>query len=157
MYHIFSIHSCVDGLPHVLSQNFYLAAWRQCLLSFLLVRFCISVVKVKVKSLSRVQLFATPWTIARQAPPSMEFSRQEYWSGLPFPSPGDLPDSGIEPGSPALQADALTAELPGNVIDGLYFQGSGSSCVGSVFLLVMVVVDGIRGGRRGQGLKRWRI
>ena len=70
--------------------------------------------KVKVKSLSRVQLFATPWTVAHQAPPSMEFSRQEYWSGLPFPSPGDLPDPGIEPGSPALRADALPSEPPEN-------------------------------------------
>ena len=50
---------------------------------------------------------ATPWTVAYQAPPSMEFSRQEYWSGLPFPSPGHLPDPGIEPGSPTLQIDAL--------------------------------------------------
>ena len=56
--------------------------------------------KVKVKSLSRVQLFATPWTVAHQAPLSMEFSRQAYWSGLPFPSPGDLPNLGIKPGSP---------------------------------------------------------
>ena len=55
--------------------------------------------KVKVKSLSHVRLFATPWTVAYQASPSMGFSRQEYWSGLPFPSPGDLPDPGIEPGS----------------------------------------------------------
>ena len=54
---------------------------------------------VKVKSLSCVQLFATPWTVAYKAPPSMGFSRQESWSGLPFPSPGDLPDPGIEPGS----------------------------------------------------------
>ena len=68
--------------------------------------------KVKVKSLSCVRLFATPWTVGGQAPPSMEFSRQEYWSGLPFPSPGDLPNSGIEPGSPALQADALLFEPP---------------------------------------------
>ena len=68
--------------------------------------------KVKVKSLSHVQLFATPWTVAYQAPRSMEFSRQEYWSGLPFPSPGDLPDPGIEPRSPALQADGLTSEPP---------------------------------------------
>ena len=65
-----------------------------------------------VKSLSRVRLFATPWTVAYQAPPSMGFSRQEYWSGLPFPSPGDLPDPGIEPRSPALEADALTFEPP---------------------------------------------
>ena len=59
--------------------------------------------KVKVKSLSRVQLFPTPWTVAYQASPSMGFSRQEYWSGLPFPTPGDLPNPGIEPGSPALE------------------------------------------------------
>ena len=58
--------------------------------------------KVKVKSLSCVRLFETPWTIASQAPPSMGFSRQEYWSGLPLPSPEDLSDPGIEPGSPAL-------------------------------------------------------
>ena len=61
--------------------------------------------KVKVKSLSRVRLFVTPWTVAYQGPPSMGFSRREYWSGLPFPSPGDLPNPGIEPGSPTLQAD----------------------------------------------------
>ena len=67
----------------------------------------------KVKSLSRAQLLATPWTVAYQVPPSMGFSRQEYWSGLPFPSPGDLPDPGIEPRSPTLQVDALPAEPPG--------------------------------------------
>ena len=66
-----------------------------------------------VKSLSRVRLFATPWTVAYEDPQSMEFSRQEYWSGFPFPSPGDLPDPGIEPGSPALSADALPSELLG--------------------------------------------
>ena len=62
----------------------------------------------EVKWLSRVQLFSTPWTVACQAPLSMGFSRQEYWSGLPFPSPGDLPNPGIEPRSPALEADAFT-------------------------------------------------
>ena len=70
-------------------------------------------VKVKVKSLSRVQLFSTPWTVAHQAPLSMGFSRQGYWSGLPFPSPGDVPDPGNEPRSPALQADSLPTELQG--------------------------------------------
>ena len=65
-----------------------------------------------MKSLSRVRLFATPWTVAYKGPLSMEFSRQEYWSGLPFPSPGDLPDPGIEPKSPALRADALPSEPP---------------------------------------------
>ena len=53
---------------------------------------CTSPMKVKVKSLSRVQLFATPWTVAYQVPPSVGCSRQEYWSWLPFPSPGDLPN-----------------------------------------------------------------
>ena len=57
--------------------------------------------------------FATPWTVARQAPVSMGFSRQEYWSGLPFPSPGDLPDLGIKPTSPALAGWFFTVELPG--------------------------------------------
>ena len=62
---------------------------------------------MKVKLLSRVRLFATPWTVTHRAPKSMGFSRQEYWSGLPFPSPGDLPDPGTEPGSPALWTDDL--------------------------------------------------
>ena len=69
--------------------------------------------KVKVKSLSCVGLFATPWTVAYQAPPSVEFSRQEAWSGLPFPSTGNLPNPGFEPGSPALEVDALPSEPPG--------------------------------------------
>ena len=69
-----------------------------------------------------------PWTVTYQAPPSMEFSRQEYWSGLPFPSPGDLPDPGIEPRSPTLQADALPSELP--------------ICLGSAILLNFVIVLG---------------
>ena len=67
----------------------------------------------KVKPLSHVQFFVTPWTVAYQAPPSMGFSRQEYWSRLPFPSPGDLPNPGIEPRSPTLQTDTLPSEPPG--------------------------------------------
>ena len=63
--------------------------------------------------LSRVQLFVIPWTVAHQAPLSMEFSRQDCWSGLPFPPPEDLPNSGTEPGSAALQADSLLSEPPG--------------------------------------------
>ena len=63
--------------------------------------------------LSRVQLFLTPRTVTRQAPPSMGFSRQEYWSGLPFPSPGDLPDPGIESLSPTLAGRFFTAEPSG--------------------------------------------
>ena len=58
----------------------------------------------------RVRLFAILWTVASQAPLSMEFSWQEYWSGLPFPSPGNLPDLGFKPGSPTSQADALPSE-----------------------------------------------
>ena len=65
------------------------------------------------QSLSHVQLFAIPWTVARQAPLSMELSRQEYWSGLPFPSLGNLPNPGIKPMFPALQVDYLLFELPG--------------------------------------------
>ena len=64
-------------------------------------------VAVVVQLLNRVQLFVTPWTVAYQAHLSKEFPRQEYWSGLPFPSPGDLPDPGIEPTSPAWQGDSL--------------------------------------------------
>ena len=67
--------------------------------------------KVKVKLLGRVRLFVTPWTVARQAPLSMGILQARNWSGLPYPTPGDLPDPGIEPGSPALQADSLPAEL----------------------------------------------
>ena len=67
--------------------------------------------KVKVKSLSRVQLFVTPWIAAHQAPLSMGFSMQEYWSGLPFPSPGDFPDPGIKPRSRALQPDAGSQQM----------------------------------------------
>ena len=65
-----------------------------------------------VKLLSCVQLFVIPWTVAYQAFPSMGFSRQEYWSGLPFPSSGDFPDPGIKARSPTLQEDSLQSEPP---------------------------------------------
>ena len=65
------------------------------------------------RHLSHVRLFVTPWTAAHQAPLSMESSRQECWSGLPFPSPGDLPDPAIKPGSSSLQAYSLRSEPPG--------------------------------------------
>ena len=65
------------------------------------------------KFLSGGWLFVTPWTEAHQSPPSTEFSRQEYWSGLPCPSPGDLPNPGIEPRFPVLQADSIPSEPPG--------------------------------------------
>ena len=79
----------------------------------------LNVIWLEVKSLSCVQLFVTPWTVAYEAPPSMGFSRQEYWSGVPFPSPGDLSNPGIEPKSPTLQADALPSELPRKLWFGL--------------------------------------
>ena len=72
-----------------------------------------------MKSLNRVRLFATPWTVAYQAPPSMGFSRQECWSGLPFPSPGDLPYPGIEPefpAAPALAGGFFTTEPLGKTL-----------------------------------------
>ena len=68
-----------------------------------------------MKSLSRVRLFVTPWTVVYQVPPSMGFSRQGYWNGLPFSSPGDLPNPGIKPVSPALQTDTLLYEQPGKL------------------------------------------
>jgi hypothetical protein len=77
---------------------------------------------MRAQSLSCVQLFATPWTLAHQFPLSMGFSRQEYWSGLPFPSPGDLTNPGIEPKSPvssALQTDSLPTEPSGKSSLGL--------------------------------------
>ena len=72
---------------------------------------------LKVQSFSRDQLFATPWTVAYKPPPSMGFSRQEYWSGLPFPSPRDLPDLGIKLESTAFHADTLPSEPP-NTLKG---------------------------------------
>ena len=74
--------------------------------------------KSNYEMLSCVQLFQTPWTVAHQAPLFMGFSRQEYWSGLPFPSPGDLPNPGVEPGSPALQADSLLSDSLRSMLTG---------------------------------------
>ena len=90
--------------------------------------------KLKCYSLGPVQLFANPWTVALQILLSMGFSRQEYWSGLPFPFPGDLPDSGIELTSPALRANSLQSGLPGKpkvqptdfqILSGKIFSHSG--------------------------------
>ena len=85
-------------------------------------------IKITTKPLFRLSaaqscFFATPWTVASQAPPFMEFAMQEYWSGLPFPSPGDLLYPGIKPRSPTLQAGALTSEPPGKPVkevEGLF-------------------------------------
>ena len=80
-----------------------------------------------MKSLSCIRLLATPWTAAHQAPQSVGFSRQEYWSGLPFPSPGDLPNPGIEPESPALQADASLSEPPARLFSKSVILSRGSN------------------------------
>ena len=87
-----ALHSSPDKSPNTICVYGWRGEWK------------------RVKSLSRVWLFVTPWTAAYQALRSMGFSRQEYWSGLPFPSPGDLPNPGIEPRSPALQTDTLPSE-----------------------------------------------
>ena len=88
---------------------------------------------VCAKSLSRVWLCATPWTIAPQAPLSVEFSRQEYWSGLPFPPPGDLPNPGFKPESPTLQADSLPLshlESPSQIVVLANFCGVNNPTMG---------------------------
>ena len=81
----------------------------------------------------RVQLFAIPWTIAHQAPLSVEFSRQGYWSELPFPSPGDLPDPGIEPRSPILEAGSLPSEPPGKLF---HTQAKESQWTAKIFKII---------------------
>ena len=83
--------------------------------SFWLYKCWLYLWEVKVRSLSPVRLFAAPWTIACQAPPSVGFSRHEYWRGLPSPSLGDLPNAGVKPGAPAFQTDALPSEPPGKL------------------------------------------
>ena len=80
-------------------------------------------------STPNTRMLLTPWTAARQAPLSMGFSRQEYWSGLPCPPPGDLPDPGIEPRSPALQIDSLPSEPPGKPIDQIIGYYNFRSCL----------------------------
>ena len=74
--------------------------------------------------------FATPWNIVHQAPPSMGFPRQEYWSGLLFPSPGDLPDPGTEPASPALTGRVFTTEPPDTPKTGMVQRFSSFCCIG---------------------------
>ena len=107
------LHGRAENLwQHLICQSIFFDHWLFTFLPYAKTP-SLSLKWSEVKSLSRVRLFATPWTVACQAPLSMGFSRQEYWSGLPFPSPGDLPDPGIEPGSLALEADALTSEPPG--------------------------------------------
>ena len=119
-------------LPYILSAH------RSC-------RFCINCSFLSASTacvlscFSRVQLFATPWTVAHQAPLSMGFSRQEYWSGLPFPFPGDLPDPGIEPTSlmsPALVGRFFTTSAPWEahpLLSSISFLSLGGVSCGSEF------------------------
>ena len=136
----FSNHICQPILPptqHSLCQTFlafsYLHTWVHVVFPFLLILFLLLAIRngnflhrsfqffpscmfCVLSCFSCVQLLVTPWTAAHQIPPSMGFSRQEYWSGLPCPPPGDLPDSGTEPASPvspALQADSLPLSQAG--------------------------------------------
>ena len=90
--------------------------------------------KWKWKSLSCVQLFVTPWTVAHRAPLSMKFSRQEYRSGLPFPSPGDLSDPGTEPRSPTLEADSLPSEPAGKPHNNWFIHSFVHSFTQQVFI-----------------------
>ena len=101
---IFPTQGSNPGLPHCRRILYHLSHQGS-------LQWCVVVVVGGLVAKSCPTL-ATPWTVACQAPLFMGFSRQEYWSGLPFPSPGDLPDPGIEPRSPALQADSLPTELP---------------------------------------------
>ena len=94
--------------------------------------------------LGRVGLFVTPWTVAHQAPLSMGFSRQEYWSGLPFPSSGDLPNPGFEPWSPALQADSLSSEPPMHYI--FLIQSSVDGHLGCFHVQAIVVSASVNTG-----------
>ena len=96
-----------------------------------------------------VQPFATPWTVGRQTPLSMGFSRQEYWSGLLFPSTGDLPDPRIEPGSPALQADSLLFEPPGKPLESRTDSGQSQRLTSKLGAVVLVQNQGERTGRGG--------
>ena len=100
-----------------------------------------------MKLLSRVQLFATPGTVTYEAPPSMGFSRQEYWSGLPFHSPGDLPDPGMEAGSPALQPGALPSESSGATLCSLSSVISSGALLTHVCFVLTLVLQG-----RAEGL-----
>ena len=96
---------------------------------------------MKWKSLSFVQLFVTLWTVAHQPPLYMGFPRQEYWSGLPFPSIGDLPDLGIEPGSPELQADSLLPEPRGKSPKSRVFHNTALGGTSKFVLLVPLKVS----------------
>ena len=106
---------------------------------------------LEVKSLSHVRLFVTPWMVACQVPLSMGFSRKEYGSGLPFPSPGDIPHPGMEPSS-VLQAGSLLSELPGKPFSSVQF-----SSVSQLCLTLCDPIDGSPPGSSVPGILQARI
>ena len=106
--------------------------------------------RVHTHTLSHVQLFATPWTVARQGPLSMEFPRQEYWSGLPFPSPGGIPDPGIKPMSPVSPAWA-GGSLP------LYHLGSQWVCVLNGFSTPLLSAISLSKEKLGSSCTSYRL
>ena len=116
--------------------------WRHLACKHMLSQILVFKNALSVQSLSHVQLFVSPWTRAHQAPLSVEFSRQEYWSGLPFPSPGNLPDPGIKPTSlapPALQVDSLPSDPPGKSQTSYAFSKSATLLWASVSLSVKIL------------------
>ena len=139
----YAFHKNPDTNEFIICFHLY-EVQKQIKLIYVVVKTMIIIGLVKlVKLLSRVQLFATLQSIAHQAPLSMGFPRQEYWSGLPFPSPGALPNPGIEPRSPAVRAYALTSEPPGKPIIGLVLRCNTKKPVWSLevfFILFWMVV-----------------
>ena len=111
---IWGLHLVSSGFMATVNHHtIYRTGPRASTMNYLVQNASRAMLEKLMKLLGHVWLFVTPWTVAYQAPWTMGFTRQEYWSGLPWPSPGDLPDPGIEPGSSALQPDTLPSEPPG--------------------------------------------
>ena len=117
--HFFSLNWQKGGTELIFTKPSLCPPWDQELARSQIITLTTQLCPLLFSFLSCVQLFVTPWTVAHQAPLSMGFSRQEYWSGLPFPSPGDLPDPGIKPTSPAWQAVYLPLSHLGSLIHAI--------------------------------------
>ena len=116
VYPMSQLFNCLKFKPFSIITKYIFSVVSACLPYF--PRFGHESKSESIKLLSCVQLFVTPWTIVHQAPLPMEFSRQEYWSGLSSPSSGDLPNPGIEPRSPTLQADSFPSQPPRKLKSG---------------------------------------
>ena len=116
---LLTFNTCIGDFT-LLSEHLFYLSWIRVTPELALVKWVSEVTQL-------CPTLCDPWTVAHQAPPSMGFSRQEYWSALPFPSPGDLPHPGIEPRSPTLQADALTSAPPGKLALQVFNQTYGYS------------------------------